>query len=300
MLLRRAGHVLISAFLLEASALLPADIAEAGEIMTGTLRTSDKIDIAYEHYKNGSDSAIIVCPGFYNSKANRWMRKTADIVSPAYDVIIFDFRGHGQSTGKFTWSAKEDLDVNTVVDYAKAQGYKHIGMIAFSLGAAAAVNAAASRDDIDSMVLISCPSSFRAIDFHFWDPAMLSDLKDNIECKWEGKGARSASMLLKKKDPVDAIKKIKHAAILFIHGGRDWVVGDHHSAKLYKEADTRKDIEVIKGGLHAERLIQFYPDRMKKLIMEWFSKTLSARPVSPAKLNRLKDVHGFRLNTLTA
>ena len=202
------------------------------------------------------------------------MRETVDIVASKYDAIIFDFRGHGKSGGKYTWSAKEDLDVKAVLDYAKAQGYKHIGVVAFSLGAAAAVNAAATRDDIESMVLISCPSSFRMVDFHFWEPAMLSDLFDNIGCKWGGKGARAGSILIPKKDPIDTIVSLKNTAILFIHGDTDWVVKDRHSRKLFDAAPGPKRIEIVKGGLHAERLIQADPEAMKALILGWFSDTI--------------------------
>lgn len=249
----------------------------AEETFSGTLYTKDNISIAYDRYKNGSETVIIVCPGYYNSKTNRWMRKAVEILLPRYDVIIFDFRGHGMSGGEYTWSAKEDIDVDAILDYARSEGYKHIGIIAFSLGAAAAVNAAASRDDVDSMVLISCPSSFRMIDFHFWEPEMFVDLKDNIECKWEGKGARACSILLHKKDPIDNIKNIKHAALLFISGDRDWVVKDRHSKMLYAAASEPKKLKIIKGGGHAERLIQSDPEGMKNLILGWFADTIKER-----------------------
>jgi pimeloyl-ACP methyl ester carboxylesterase len=242
--------------------------------ISGELGTSDGVAISYDQYKRGSDTVIVVCPGFYNSKSNRWMRETVDIVASKYDAIIFDFRGHGKSGGKYTWSAKEDLDVDAVLDYAKAQGYKHIGVVAFSLGAAAAVNAAAARDSVDSMVLISCPSSFRMVDFHFWEPAMLSDLFDNIGSKWQGKGAKADNIFIPKKDPIDNIGALKHTAVLFIHGDTDWVVKDRHSKKLYAAARQPKRLEIIKGGLHAERLIQADPEGMKALILGWFSDTI--------------------------
>lgn len=246
----------------------------AEETLSGILYTRDKVTIAYDHYKNGKTSVIVVCPGFYNSKSNRWMRKTVEILSPEYDVIIFDFRGHGRSGGKYTWSARENMDVDAVLDYAKAQGYRHIGIVAYSLGAAAAINSAADRDDVDSMVLISCPIKFDMTDFHFWEPGMFFDLKDNIDCGWEGKGARAASMFIPKTDPIDSIKRLKGTAILFIHGDNDWVIKDWHSRKLYDAAAGIKKFEIIKGGLHAERMVQFHADRLKDLILGWFSETL--------------------------
>ena len=245
------------------------------EVESGVLRASDDVPIAYSRYKNGFDNAIVVCPGFYNSERNRWMQKTAELLSSSYDVIVFDFRGHGNSGGKFTWSAKERLDLEAVLDYAGSCGYKGIGIAAFSLGAAAAVNAASERNDIAAMALFSCPSRIGMIDFHFWEPGMLSDLKDNMDCGWEGKGVRSGNPFMKKDDPIDLVGRIKDTPILFVHGDKDWIVKDRHSRKLYDAAHVEKKLEIVKGGLHAERLIQADPEGMKKLMLDWFSKRLN-------------------------
>lgn len=246
----------------------------AQEIEGGVVRTSDNITIAYDHYRNGFDSVVIVCPGFYNSKNNRWMKKTAEMLSSEHDVIVFDLRGHGASGGTFSWSSKEDADVNAVIDYALGRDYKHVGILAYSLGAAAAVNAAADRDNVESMVLISCPSSFEAIDYRFWEPGMLSDLFDNIACGWQGKGARYGNLFLSKTRPIDSITQIKDASILLIHGDRDWIIKPRHSQKLYDAASCTKKIEIVKGGLHAERLIERHYELMKNIILDWFSQTL--------------------------
>lgn len=248
--------------------------AGASEISSGILYTSDQVPISYEHYRNGFDSVVIICPGFFNSKENRWMRAAVNMLSPEHDVIIFDFRGHGKSGGIYTWSAKERLDIDAVMNYAANQGYKKIGVLAFSLGAAAAVNDAATRNDIKSMVLVSCPSAFDSIDYHFWEPGMWADLKENIDCKWEGKGARFGNIFLRKADPIDSIGNIKNTRILFIQGDRDWVIKPRHTKTLYDKTATYKKMEIIKGGFHAERLIEFNYDRMSRLILDWFSKTL--------------------------
>jgi len=240
----------------------------------GTLYTSDNVAIAYEHFKKGFDTVVIICPGFYNSKENRWMQKTVDLVASHHDVIIFDFRGHGKSKGKYTWSAKEHLDVNAVIDYAKTKGYRRIGILAFSLGAASAVNAVSERNDIDSMILISCPTSFKMVDYHFWEPGMWDDLFDNIACGWEGKGAETDNIFIHKTKPIDTIDDIKETPILFIHGTNDWVIDEKHSKKLFNAAVGPKKLEIIKGGLHAERMVQKSPESMNKLIDDWFNETL--------------------------
>jgi pimeloyl-ACP methyl ester carboxylesterase len=251
--------------------------AATQQMEPGTVVTSDNVNISYERYKNGSDSVIIICPGFYNSKKNKWMRKAVELVSPPFDVMIFDFRGHGKSGGTFTWSAKESMDVDAIVNRAKEYGYKHIGILAFSLGAASAINDAAHRSDIESMVLVSCPTRFKMVDFHFWEPGMFFDLIGDFATGWDGKGARTSNIFMPKDDPIDTIKKIGLTPVLFIHGDNDWVIKDRHSRKLYEAAPGYKEIEIIRGGLHAERLIEFHEEKMKKLIDGWFSRTLGPK-----------------------
>jgi fermentation-respiration switch protein FrsA (DUF1100 family) len=112
------------------------------------------------------------------------------------------------------------------------------------------------------------------IDFHFWEPGFFSELKDNIECKWEGKGARTANILIPKKDPIDTIKKIKHTAILFIAGDSDWIIKPRHSKKLYAAASEPKKIIIIEGGEHAEFLIKKDPQGLADLITDWFAQTI--------------------------
>ena len=233
-------------FFASALFLSPVLSAQTMRPVSGTLRTKDGISISYDHYRQGFKSVIVVCPGFFNSKENRWMRKTAEVFLPAYDVIMFDFRGHGSSSGKYTWSAKENLDLDAVLDYAKTQGYARIGIVAYSLGAAAAINDAAARDDIDSMVLVSCPYRFDRINYYFWEPGMFYDLKENMACKWEGKGARTAGIFTKKEAPIDSIKNIKRTALFLIQGDSDWVIKDIHAKKLYEAARTKKKMEIIK------------------------------------------------------
>lgn len=243
--------------------------------LSDRLITVDGVEIAYEHFKNGFDSAIIICPGFFNSKGNGGIRKSIDIVSGSYDVIIFDFRGHGESGGKFSWTAKEPLDLKAVLDYTEGCGYKKIGILGFSLGAAVSIIVAARRPEIKSMALISAPYSFWDINYHFWEPEMFSDLKANMDCNWEGKGAKVDHVFMDKERPIDSVGRIKESSILFIHGAKDWVIKDYHSKKLYNSATVHeKRLEIFNDGLHAERLIEQYPDRMKELVSEWFDKTL--------------------------
>ena len=240
----------------------------------GVLYTKDKVEISFEHNSKGFSSLIIVCPGFFNSKKNRWMKKTVELLSGNYDTFIFDFRGHGESKGLFSWLAKEHNDLEAVLDYVQSFNYKSIGILAYSLGAAVSINTVSRRNDVKSMILISCPISFWEINYHFWELEMLSDLKDNFECAWEGKGAKVGHFFEPKRKPINEIKKIKDVPIFFIHGTRDWIIKYYHSCRLYEASVSVKRIKLIKDGLHAERLIQQDEGKMKKLFLDWFDETI--------------------------
>lgn len=246
-----------------------------GTAASKKLITSDGVGIAYEHFRNGHDSVVVICPGFFNSKKNGGIRKAIDIVSGSYDVVIFDFRGHGDSGGKFSWTAKEPLDLRAVLDYTAGFGYRKTGILAFSLGAAVSLIVAPDRPEIKSMVLVSAPYSFWDINYHFWEPEMFSDLKANMECRWEGKGAKVDHVFMEKDKPIDRVSSIKDTAIMFIHGAKDWVIKDYHSKKLFNSATVyEKKLEIFNDGLHAERLIEQYPERITELVTGWFGRTL--------------------------
>ncbi len=248
------------------------------EIKKGFLHTVDKVSIAYEHDLRGTNCLVIVCPGFFNSMRNRWMKVIRHIIAQKYDTLIFDFRGHGKSSGKFSWLARERLDLEAILKYAGQFGYSSIGILGFSLGAAVSLNTVSHTAGVKSMILVSTPVSFWDINYHFWEPEMFSDLKDNFECGWEGKGARLGNLFLRKPKPITRIQHIKDIPVMFIHGTKDWIIKDYHSQKLYDAYDVPEDnkkLVLIKDGLHAERLVQYNREKMEELILGWFQKTFT-------------------------
>jgi len=84
---------------------------------------------------------------------------------------------------------------------------------------------------------------------------------------------KSGIFWMHKNKPIDKVGKIE-APTLFIHGDKDWVVGDWHSRELYNKTNTEKKLVVIKDGPHAEYLIRKFPDRIYKEIDSWLDKTM--------------------------
>ncbi|MEI7998518.1 MAG: alpha/beta fold hydrolase [Candidatus Omnitrophota bacterium] len=239
-----------------------------------TLKTTDRQRIEATHHEQGFKKAVILAHGFFNAKDAYLFREIANAISEHYDVIAFDFRGHGKSSGLFTWTSKECADLKAVINYTKDCGYESIGLMGFSLGAAISVIETSQNLDINSLIAVSAPYDFWEINFHFWEPAMIADLKLNLGEKAKGKGIRPGNPFDKKVKPISVVGKISPRPVLFIHGEEDWLIKSIHSRKLYEKAKEPKAIEMIKKGGHAEILYDTHPDLFMKLTLDWFKSTL--------------------------
>ena len=100
------------------------------------LKTEDNIKIAINYINNENESVVIICPGWFMTKNSKAFLKMSNDLSKYFDIITMDFRGHGKSSGFYTFSAKEESDLKTVIDYAKSNNYEQIHLLGFSLGGA--------------------------------------------------------------------------------------------------------------------------------------------------------------------
>ena len=234
------------------------------------IKTSDNTKIALNLYKNGNDSAIIIVHGWFMSKDSAPFKNLAQMLCENFDIISMDCRGHGKSSGKFTFTIKEQSDLHTVVKYAKKY-YKRIFLLGFSLGGALVLLHAARFNDIDAVIAVSPPAYFENIENHFWHPRAFIPTIQKFEPKtWFSVRADLHSLLFcKKPAPANAIENIK-VPVLFIAGENDPTVGLWHTQELYEKAKCIKKLEVIKNGIHAEDLFLADKTGFVKTCSEWF------------------------------
>jgi pimeloyl-ACP methyl ester carboxylesterase len=236
--------------------------------------TEDGKRIVFFHRKGGFSKVVVIAHGFYNNKDTVLFRGIAGAFSKEYDVIVFDFRGHGKSSDVFTWTAHEQKDLRAIAAYAKENHYAKIGVIGFSLGAAIALIEASFHQNIDSVIAVSSPADLRSINYHFWEKDMWKDLKLNFGIKGRGKGVRPGSLSLVRIQPCDIVDKISPTPVLFLHGEKDWLVKTSHSQLLFDRAKPPKALSIIEDGGHAERLFDDFPDQFMKICLDRFRETL--------------------------
>lgn len=241
------------------------------------LKTADGERIAAVHHTRGRSQAVILAHGFFNNKDVHLFRKMTENLAEHYDTFAFDFRGHGKSTGLFAWTSRECADLHAVVDYAKTQGYASIGVMGFSLGAAVSILEAAQNPDIAAVIAVSAPYDFWQIDYHFWEPGMWDDLKLNLGYKGRGKGICPGNPFEPKVMPVSVVERIAPRPVLFLHGGDDWLIKPRHSRMLFEKAGDPKEIVIIEGAGHAEKIFDDQPEVFMTTCLNWLDNNLTGR-----------------------
>lgn len=236
------------------------------------LKTSDGIKLALNHYKTGHNEVIIIVHGWFMTKDSKAFTSMSEEFSKYYDVICFDCRGHGKSSGFYTFTSKEPIDVKAVVDYAKKQ-YQKIYLAGFSLGGALVLIHSALYNDVDKIIAVSTPADFGKIENQMWKKeAWLPTLKKYEPARWFSVRPSLYSLVISSKiKPIDIIKYVK-APTLFITGKKDPTVHPWHTEKLYKEAVCEKHLELF-DSTHAEDLYLDEPEKFMDICINWLAKT---------------------------
>ncbi|PIQ83797.1 MAG: hypothetical protein COV75_05570 [Candidatus Omnitrophica bacterium CG11_big_fil_rev_8_21_14_0_20_63_9] len=235
---------------------------------THTAKTADGIRVVFDRYATGHAQALILCHGFFQSRATNDFRQLAQAFAAHADILSLDFRGHGDSSGLFTFSARESAELDTVLDWAKSR-YARAVVMGFSLGGAIAINTAGRhRPFVDRLISVSAPAAFEDVEFKFWTPEAI---RNGLESLGPGVGCRPGNPLLPKRRPVDTVKQLAGLPILFIHGTNDMIVGLEHGRRLFAAASEPKHLEIIPRGSHAQILFRRDPAGFTRLVNQWLA-----------------------------
>ena len=187
-----------------------------------------------------SEQVIIMVHGADGNRADPsigMLDIASALVGHGYSVLMFDLRGHGESEGnRMSAGYYEKRDLLGAVDYLEDRGFKRIGVLGFSVGAATALMAAAEDGDIDAIV---ADSSF-------------ADLKDMMAPEFS-KRTRFPKFFLppllfmvkimygvdfNAVRPVEFVAEIAPRPVFFIHGELDDTVPVAHADRLMQASES--------------------------------------------------------------
>jgi pimeloyl-ACP methyl ester carboxylesterase len=129
--------------------------------------TDDAIRISGWFFRGSSSTepapTVVLCHGIWTGR-RECLPLALRFQTAGYNVLCFDFRAHGLSDGRFTSVGHHETnDVLGAVEYLKTRpevDQVRIGVIGFSMGAAASIQAAARTRDIAALVADSAYATF--------------------------------------------------------------------------------------------------------------------------------------------
>lgn len=231
------------------------------------LTTSDglELDAWIVHARNATDSAIVAAHGYPADKAD--ILPAIASLAEDHHLVLFDHRGLGESEGTTTLGVREERDVKAAIDAAHAiEGVEHVGLLGFSMGGAAVIQAAVEEPRVDAVLAQAAyadlaslaPGSFEGLGplAHPLGWLMLT------YAGWIGLDADRAR-------PIDAIRNVT-APVLLIHGSEDETIDPEHSRRLAQAAPDA-ELWIVDGATHGaaamtpgwdERVRGFFDDAL--------------------------------------
>jgi uncharacterized protein len=198
--------------------------------------------------------AVVLCHGIGTGR-RECLPMALRFAAAGYNVLCFDFRAHGMSDGQFSSAGlHETNDVLGAVQYLKQRPEvdpARIGVLGFSMGAVATIQAAAQCPDIAAVVADSAYASFlEAVRYSFRLVARLPHFPiAPIAMHWAKVIVHVDPNHLR---PVDVIGRIAPRPILVTHGNLDEIVPVRHAYTLFKAAEEPKELWIVPGARHVE------------------------------------------------
>jgi pimeloyl-ACP methyl ester carboxylesterase len=233
-----------------------SDCPEPGEPAGADLTASDGIRIAgwYIPAASGDKAAPTIVLAHADGKDKSQMLAWAKLLHPDYNLVLFDFRNHGQSSGSTTTlGVREVLDLQAVIDWLdQTKSPTAIAVLGVSMGGATAIDEAATDTRVEALIVDSTHAT------------MVSALQAQLESRGFPLALPGAwSILLggllrtgedlSLADPVEAMSHIGGRPVLIVAGGEDHAIGRSDAAELMAAArqdGAKVELQTCPGAGH--------------------------------------------------
>lgn len=239
-------------------------------------RTDDGIDIRGWYIEGNEKGTIILCHPYGVDKG--YCLSYARFLNHAgYNTLLFDFRGHGNSGGRYTSLGYYELkDLLAAVSFVKEKGDGKVGVIGFSMGGTVALLAASLTSDINAVVSEGAYLSFHSAVYSFarchYHAPRYPFLPPAI---W------TASIRLgfnpKELDLKVCLYKISPTPILIIHSEDDREIPLSEGMEIFNAAGEPKYLWVISGSEHLECYWK-EGKKYERRVLEFLSASLRTIP----------------------
>jgi hypothetical protein len=222
-----------------------------------TLTTLDGVNLSawYVPAAEGGAPTVVLAHGLLGSKVGM-LRFVPWLHDAGYNVMLLDFRGHGDSDPRpSSIGPDEVMDIQAVLDWLDLAGAgDRVAGLGLSLGASALVNTAVQDERLDALILDSLFADWGETDFA--EGYRLSP-------DWLVPGVPS---------PEDLMPFI-HVPVFIVHGTADILTHEEHALRLYEAANEPKEIWINDAG-HAWSAWT-YPELYQQKVLSFLDGALS-------------------------
>lgn len=200
--------------------------------------------VATVHQKANSDKWVFFCHGFGSNKEGSYKKRAEKMVEEGWNAVRFDFRGNGESDGKFIDQSLSSkiADLEAVIQYFGPEKYVLFGS---SFGGKVVFHAATGL--APEAVIGKAPVTYNTI---------MDKYKAVVEKK--GKfthhpGATIDERFYKdfQKHSFDNITQKLQVPVAIFHGSDDTTVHPEHSFKAAEALNTDVMIQKFEGEKHS-------------------------------------------------
>jgi fermentation-respiration switch protein FrsA (DUF1100 family) len=192
-----------------------------------------------------------------------------------YSVLMFDFRAEGKSHGsEVTVGLFEQRDLLGAITYAQKLGYRHIGVIGYSMGGSTALEVAAADPAIEAIVADSpFANLYRYLQRHMSEWTHLPNWPFTPEILFELRLFNHIDA--HRVDPEQDMTGFRQRPVLLIAGTADHIVPMSNSEALYKALrhDKSAHLWLVPGAKHVGAYTAD-PEQYLSRVIRFFGKSL--------------------------
>jgi uncharacterized protein len=259
----------------------PQNCPRQGDGAGSRLQSSDGVRLAGWYVPSGNGSGptgptVVLAHGHGANKSN--MLGYAAVLHDEYNVVIFDFRNHGQSGGsQTTMGVLEQNDLKAVIDWVVRQkDPEQIAVFGVSMGGATALTEAIGDDHVDALILDSTHATLAN--------ALQARLeREGYPLSLPGAWSVLLGSLIRTGqdvsaiDPIQRIGRFGDRPLLMIVGGQDSAIGRTDGQDLLaaaQEGSAHAELKVCPSAEHGQTL-EACPDEFRDWVLGFLARSLA-------------------------
>lgn len=199
----------------------------------------------------GELPTLIICHGLGANRSD-FTELAAGLSRGGYNILLFDFRGHGESDRKASsFGYLEQNDLIGALKYVKSRegvDRKRIGVYGFSMGGAVAILVASKTDEIKAVISDSSYTSLREQGKGLFKDSFLPSFLFLPPLIWMYEVVFHVDA--DEMSPVSAVSKMSPRGVMVIGGGADEQMPSSDAMRLFAAANEPKELWLIPGAVH--------------------------------------------------